>query len=594
MQLNFSQKSNKGLKKLQDLKTEFSESKLALPNISSKVGTLRTFLSLDDFRKTLQTLPEDSKFQSGPSFRKKSHKIFITMNEELSSASKKEPSSLLNDGQEEQIESKDERKKLLYDKHIIHRQKAAINICNMIVDEIKQKFGYVDHAEDSEKSSNESDDSDSELSLNIEKLKKKTKDLLDLPEKLDKVLEIHKKYFSKNLDPNKKKLNFKNELIPGEFEETTSHESNMHRISKSKEKIVREDVLFQSGDLFELFPEEPYFSFAHKSTYEQFSKKIPNLPIINDPEVCQSMLIQRVELNSPSQKQNKSKKVCVTVNRNCISLPGMKIDSNLGLYITQYFTGYRSLIKVDISGNPIGDKIGALFVYCLDKFSEGLEYLDLSSTQISILTSQALQTLLKSTQNRLQHLKLENNLIRDEGLCAISISLLSNTSLLFINIADNKIELAGGYTISKVIRINRTLAGINISKSSIAGKGIRELCRSMIVNTEIKSLIINACELTDEDAKEIGHMLNVNSRLQQLGLCKNKFSHKGLDYLKYGLPKNKTLVHLALSGNKSIKLSGLERIKNSMPKTVEIDIEKEDDFFKTPEAKKLKLLDYIS
>ena len=272
----------------------------------------------------------------------------------------------------------------------------------------------------------------------------------------------------------------------------------------------------------------------------------------------------------------------------------MKIDSNLGLYITQYFTGYRSLIKVDISGNPIGDKIGALFVYCLDKFSEGLEYLDLSSTQISILTSQALQTLLKSTQNRLQHLKLENNLIRDEGLCAISISLLSNTSLLFINIADNKIELAGGYTISKVIRINRTLAGINISKSSIAGKGIRELCRSMIVNTEIKSLIINACELTDEDAKEIGHMLNVNSRLQQLGLCKNKFSHKGLDYLKYGLPKNKTLVHLALSGNKSIKLSGLERIKNSMPKTVEIDIEKEDDFFKTPEAKKLKLLDYIS
>ena len=305
-------------------------------------------------------------------------------------------------------------------------------------------------------------------------------------------------------------------------------------------------------------------------------------------------MLQLIDQVSPAiGKSNKLKKSFVSFNRHCISLPYMKIDTYTGLYIIQYFTGYRSLIRVDFSGNPIGDKIGALLVYCLSNFSEGLEYLDLSSTCISSYTSQAIQKMLINPQLRLQYLKIENNCLQDEGICCICIGILSNDTLLFLNIGDNQIDISGGYAISKVIRINRTLKGLNISKSCIRDRPLREICRSLIVNNKIVSLNLNNCQINDEDIKEIGHLLSANKNIQQLLLSHNSISQKGLDILKYGLSKNKSLIHLALSGNKNIKLPGLEKIRDSMPRFFEIDIGKETDFFKTVEAKRLNLIDYI-
>ena len=581
---------------LKEQKNYNSDTKLMLPSISSKIGSLRTFLSVEDFRKSIQTVSEESKQHTDIILRRKIHKIYITMNEELSSSTKKEISGKLNGGQEEQGESVDERKKLLYDKHIINRQKAAVNICKMIVDEVKQKFGHVDPAEDSDEKSNSSVNSEIDFKLDIEELKEKTKNCTGLIEELDKISEISQNFFKRTSgnESNKKKINFKNELIPGEIEETASHESNIHRISKSKEKNMREDILMQIGELYELLPDIPHFSVAHKITYNSILQQLPKLPIIDNPQVYYSYISQKLEIaSSLLKKSSKLKKTFISINRNCISLPDLRLDSHIGLYIIQYFTAYRSLLRVDMSGNPIGDRIGALLVHCLNSFSEGLEYLDLSATGISLYTSQALQKMLQNSLLRLQYLKIESNLIQDEGLCCICVGLLSNNTLLFLNVGDNQIDISGGYALSKVIRINRGLKGINISKSCIKGKPLREICRSLIVNNEIISINLSSCQIDDEDTKEIGHLLNANNHIQQVYLSQNNISQKGLDYLKYGLPKNKSLIHLALSGNKNIKLAGLEKIKDSMPKTFEIDIGKEADFFKTIEAKKYKLIEYI-
>ncbi|OMJ72109.1 hypothetical protein SteCoe_29515 [Stentor coeruleus] len=569
--------------------------KLSLPSLTTRTGTLKNFLSADEFKKGVQTLNDEGRFNTETNFRLKLRKIFITMNEELGSNSNKESINKLNGSQEEQGESIDERKILLYDKHLINRQKAAVNICKSIVDDVKQHFGYNEQEEESSKSDKNSEESDGGKALDVEKILKKTTHCNSLSEKLDKITEISQKFRHKpSIHEPKKKFNYKNELMPGEIEETLSHESNIHRISKSKEKNPREDPLQQIGDMNDLFPNLSWYYNKHQNVYENNALKIIKMPGLENAQRCHDILIGKIEITSPmTQKLGRQKKNLVLVNKSCLCMPNLRIDSFLTIYIAYYYSSWRTLTKVDFSNNPIGDKPIAFLVYTLNSFAENLEYLDISYTKSEGFTAKALLEMIQNPFTKLTTLKIEGNMIKDEGFCVLSIGLLSNNSLQVLNAADNDIEIAGGVALSKVIRINRNLKAINISRSKVFGNVLREICRALIVNTKIQSFVMNSCGLDDNDAKEIGHMLNGNEGLQQLSLTSNKFTHRGLEYLKYGLKKNRHLVHLALSGNEKIRLSSLESLKESVPKNVEIDISKEDDFFRSPEAKKYKLIGLI-
>ena len=84
--------------------------------------------------------------------------------------------------------------------------------------------------------------------------------------------------------------------------------------------------------------------------------------------------------------------------------------------------------------------------------------------------------------------------------------------------------------------------------------------------------------------------MNRNTKLQQLCLTHNKFTNSGLEWFKYGLQRNRGLIHLALSGNEGIRLHGLEELKKDLQLNLEVDIGKEDDFYKSIEGNTLSLL----
>ena len=178
-------------------------------------------------------------------------------------------------------------------------------------------------------------------------------------------------------------------------------------------------------------------------------------------------------------------------------------------------------------------------------------------------------------------------------MCSICVGLLNNTSVKFINLARTGFDLAGGLAIAKVIRINRSLKGLAVGKNNIIGRPLREITRAMIVNNEIISLSVSECGICDEDIKEFSHMLNSNSKLLQLDVSGNKITQRGLEYFKYGLTKNKVLLHLAVSGNCALKLKVLERFKTSLGRCVIVDICKEEDFYRTNEAKKFKIIELL-
>lgn len=575
-----------------NLRTGKHKSKFVLPVISCKLGSLHSFLSIEEFRKGLQAMPDETKFQTEVKTKKVIRKLYLTMNEELSSTSKKETHNTL-EGSEDQGDSEDERKKLLYDKHVINRQRAAANICKGIIEEVKAKYGYVDQAEESEKTEKSSDDSENDI-LNTNKLVKKTAKFQTLSEKFEKISELSQKYFQQTTKSHKIVKKNTNELMPGvpEVEENKSYESSLPRFSRTKDKVSKEDTFMAQGNLYELFAEEPSQIITTKSSVLWTAHSSP-FGKIQNPETFFNYLNKNLELVSSRPKAAKAKKSYISINKHCISLPDFRVDFKLCIYISQYFSAFKTLMKADLSNNAIGDLSIAQFVNTIKDCSPVLEILDISATGSGLATAEALGAYLSSSNTKIITLRADQNSFKDEGICSIAVGLLHNLSLQYVNLSNNCIEIASGLAIAKVLRINRVLKGLSISQNSLSGRVLREISRALIVNTELISVNFTGCELNDDDAKELAHMINSNIKLQQLELSQNRITHKGLEYFRYSLVRNKALVHLALSGNTNIKLKGLEKVKENLAKYIEVDIGKEEDFFRSAEAKKYKLIDYI-
>lgn len=502
------------------------------------------------------------------------------MNEELSSSSVKEQSHNLTEGQED-AETVDPRKLLLYDKHAINRRRAAGKICESIVEEVKRQFGNF------------------EQKLDAPLVLDKAGDPVDrLREKLDKI-KIDKsdnKYLESGTPRNsnrKRGVNFRNELERGDPEDNISHESNVPKSSKSIEKFQRDEIV-QSGELSELLSKnsrtEISSLLAKAFVFLNMQHQIEKTGAKIFFEGIKTIIENTFSFNIRSTIFRKR---FISINRSCISFPCSGIDQMKVLYLINHFMCFETLLKVDFSENQINDKAASALILTLMQVSRNLEDLDLSYTNIGLLSAQAIQQFLTEPGCSLQMLRLEGNKLEDAGACCVAMGLLCNNSVKFCNISKNHLETAAGLAFSKVIRINRGLKGLNLSFGAFETQVARDLCRSLIVNSELRSLILYKCGFTDKDMKIFGHMLSANVALRQLMLNQNEIGFKGLNNLSYGLEKNRTLAHLGLSGNSGIKLRMLERVREFMPRDVELDIAKEEDFFRSAEEKKLKLVDLI-
>ncbi|CAG9319172.1 unnamed protein product [Blepharisma stoltei] len=565
--------------------SEAQLTQVKLPPLSCKIGSLKTFLNPDDFARSANDFQIQEK-TSKSGYRRKTWKLYITMNEELSSSSVKEQLNNLTEGQDDS-ESVDPRKLLLYDKHAINRRRAAGKICETIVEEVKKQFGHIEQKVEAPQVIERSGDPVERLREKLEKIK------------IEKISDS--KFYETGTPKNstrKKGVNFRSELDSKDHEETVSHESNVLKSSKSFDKIQRDEIV-QSGDLTELLSIDSARDNLGAEASAILAKAMIFLNLQNQFEKTGAKIlfdgIRDIIENAFSYNIRSSvfKKRFISINRNCLSFPSCGIDQLKIIYLIKHFTCFFTLVKVDFSGNQIGDKAVAALTLALMHASPCLEDYDLSYTGIGLPSAQALQQYLSDSPCQIQFLRIEGNKFEDAGACCIAMGLLCNSSVKFCNISKNDMETASGLAFSKVIRINRTLKGLNLSFSTFDEHVSKDLSRSLIVNTELKSLVLYKCGLTDKDMREFGHMLSANVALQQLMLNQNAIGYKGLSNLSYGLEKNKTLAHLGLSGNLGIKLRMLEKMKEFVPREVEIDIAKEDDFFRSAEEKKLKLMELI-
>lgn len=163
-------------------------------------------------------------------------------------------------------------------------------------------------------------------------------------------------------------------------------------------------------------------------------------------------------------------------------------------------------------------------------------------------------------------LGLSNNDIGDDGLQALTSSLVRNTKLRELDLGYNNIGDAGLEALADSLAHNRALHALSIAgNTAITEAGVKAISRVLQSrNSSLRDLNLDLVNINDEGGKILAHVLTINKSLVKLSLrCWNDVSidDDGLRALSSGLSRNNTLQSLDLSSNTAITVAGLRSLK---------------------------------
>ncbi|XP_047720654.1 leucine-rich repeat-containing protein 74A isoform X6 [Prionailurus viverrinus] len=176
-------------------------------------------------------------------------------------------------------------------------------------------------------------------------------------------------------------------------------------------------------------------------------------------------------------------------------------------------------------------------------------------------------------------LELADNCIMEEGTLSLVQMLQENYYLQDLNISNNDLGLKGASTISEFLQRNTSsLLNLQLSGNNFKDESAELFCQAFSANYRIKTLDLSHNEFSDKGGEHLGQMLALNIGLQSLDLSWNQFHTRGAVALCNGLRANVTLQKLDLSmngfGNEGATALGeVLRLNNSL---VYIDVSSND------------------
>ncbi|XP_058511156.1 leucine-rich repeat-containing protein 74A isoform X1 [Ochotona princeps] len=147
-------------------------------------------------------------------------------------------------------------------------------------------------------------------------------------------------------------------------------------------------------------------------------------------------------------------------------------------------------------------------------------------------------------------LELEDNYIMGEGVLSLVEMLHENYYLQELNISDNDLGLEGAKIISDFLQRNiSSLWKLKLSGNNFKEESAALLSQALSSNYQIKKMNLSHNQLSDTGGEQLGQMLAINVGLQTLNLSWNHFHIRGAVALCNGLRMNVTLKKLDLSMN---------------------------------------------
>ncbi|XP_015413566.1 PREDICTED: leucine-rich repeat-containing protein 74A isoform X1 [Myotis davidii] len=147
-------------------------------------------------------------------------------------------------------------------------------------------------------------------------------------------------------------------------------------------------------------------------------------------------------------------------------------------------------------------------------------------------------------------LELADNSIMEDGILSLVEMLQENYYLQELNISDNALGFEGAKVIAEFLQKNSSsLLSLQLSGNKFKDQSAELLCQALSANYRIKEMDLSHNEFSDKDGEFLGSMLALNVGLQTLDLSWNHLSSRAAVSLSNGLRSNVTLKTLDVSMN---------------------------------------------
>ncbi|EDO31478.1 predicted protein, partial [Nematostella vectensis] len=142
------------------------------------------------------------------------------------------------------------------------------------------------------------------------------------------------------------------------------------------------------------------------------------------------------------------------------------------------------------------------------------------------------------------------------GSKAIAIALVSNTSVVKLNLSDNWMGPEGASYVAEMLRENCYITDLlcevlsdDMSENKLGDHGSESIADVLLHNPNIHRLTANGNGFDEKAAKILAEAIKLNNRLKYLCLSHNKFGEKAGLELAPALAANETISELNLSWN---------------------------------------------
>ncbi|XP_022103215.1 leucine-rich repeat-containing protein 74A-like isoform X2 [Acanthaster planci] len=135
------------------------------------------------------------------------------------------------------------------------------------------------------------------------------------------------------------------------------------------------------------------------------------------------------------------------------------------------------------------------------------------------------------------------------GAKAIAIPLVTNTSVLTLDLEDNWIEGEGAGYIAEMMKENCYISDLNLAGNKMRSKGAKVVGEMLNDNTSIRKVSVAGNDFKDRDAQPFADAMKINYRLKELDLSHNEFAEIGGEILGQGIAAAESISVLNLSWN---------------------------------------------
>ncbi|VDP20516.1 unnamed protein product [Schistosoma margrebowiei] len=175
-----------------------------------------------------------------------------------------------------------------------------------------------------------------------------------------------------------------------------------------------------------------------------------------------------------------------------------------------------------------------------------------------------------------QNLSKEKLSLQHRGIGNLEIKLITealrrNTTITWLDLSYNVLEVSSLSFLSKVLKENTFIQTLLLSQCKLRKDGLMKLYNDLIKNVTIKYLDLSGCDLGDSSCSMLAEILTMNRVLKYLNLARNQIGSDGVELLGDAISSNDTLLKIDLSWN-SITNKGALDIAKGLKENIRISI----------------------